>query len=317
MSSKKLLHIGTRDSKLALWQAHLVKQLMEAKGYACTLVPVKSEGDMDLVTPLYAMGVQGVFTKTLDANLLAHKIDIAVHSMKDVPTGLAQGIRQAAVLQRANYRDLLVYKEETFARALTADEGRDMSSLKATVATGSVRRKAQLWHRFPDLRIDNLRGNIQTRMQKLADNQWDGAIFAAAGLERIEARPAKAVELDWMLPAPAQGAIMVVCRTEDELAFNAAAALNDAPTALCVKAERDFLKTLMGGCSTPISALAQLKDGLLEFKGNILSPDGKERMDVVLEAPLAEADNLGIVAGQQLLQQGAKRLVEAIRDFEH
>lgn len=315
MTSKKVLRIGTRDSKLALWQANLVKQLLEDKGVACTLVPIKSEGDLNLVTPLYAMGVQGVFTRTLDAYLLSRKIDIAVHSMKDVPTQLAQGICQVAVLARADYRDLLVYKTERTLEAFTTEDRAAQQVLRATVATGSVRRKAQLLHRFPLLSIENLRGNVQTRMQKLENSHWDAALFAAAGLERINERPAKAIPFDWMLPAPAQGAIMVVCRAEDELSKEATVTMNDAPTAMCVKVERDFLNALMGGCSAPISALAQIHREQLQFTGNVLSLDGKEKLEVSVAAPVSDAAGIGIQAAQQLLQQGAGKLVEATRNF--
>src|SRR5215203_2476056 len=209
----KILRIGTRDSQLAVWQATLVQSLLKEAGVASELVYMKSEGDIDTVTPLYSLGVTGVFTKTLDAALLNNRIDIAVHSMKDVPTQLAQGIRQAAVLKRASYKDIFVYKQ-------SADFLADFSS-EATIATGSVRRIAQWLNRYPHHKVENLRGNVNTRLRKVQDNDWNGAIFAAAGLERIHLRPRKSVDLDWMLPAPAQGAIMVVCREEDDISFDA------------------------------------------------------------------------------------------------
>lgn len=309
--SAPLLKIGTRDSKLALWQATLTQQLLGEQGIISELVPVKSEGDLDLVTPLYAMGVEGVFTKTLDAYLLSGKIDIAVHSMKDVPTQLAAGISQGAVLERANTKDLLLYKTASFCQAFMQEIP---SALEGVVATGSVRRRAQILHRFPHLKIEDLRGNVQTRQQKLADHPWDGAIFAAAGLERIEERPPMAREIEWMLPAPAQGAIVVVARTEDLSTLRQVRLLNHADTAFCVKIERDFLSTLMGGCSTPISALAIIKNQEVHLSGNILSPDGKEIFETALTAPLHQAENLGITAAKALLDQGADRLVAAIRN---
>jgi hydroxymethylbilane synthase len=298
-----------------MWQAETVQALLEAQGCKTELVPVKSEGDLDLVTPLYAMGVQGVFTKTLDAYLLSNKIDIAVHSMKDVPTQLAQGIAQAAVLTRASYKDILVTKQHyPLKDNLHTDEPLQAQHPLSVIATGSVRRKAQWLHRYPATRIENLRGNVQTRLQKLQDNEWDGAIFAAAGLERINLRPENAIELDWMLPAPAQGAVMVVCREADTHLLQIAEAFNDADTALCVLAERDFLKTLMGGCSTPISALAEIIDDQLLFKGNILSVDGKDKMEIERSVPLAEAAQIGTLAAQELLLKGAGKIVEAIRN---
>lgn len=305
MTTVSPIRIGTRDSKLALWQANRVKDLLEQSGHACTLVSVKSEGDLDLVTPLYAMGVQGVFTKTLDAYLLSNKIDIAVHSMKDVPTQLAQGIAQAAVLERGNTDDILVLKNAAIHTDLSEEQ---------IIGTGSVRRKAQWLHRYPHHRTDNLRGNVQTRLQKLKDSNWYGAIFAAAGLERMHLRPDEAVVLDWMLPAPAQGAVMVVCRSEDNVLLEKCGKLNHTPTALCAKIERDFLKALMGGCSTPIGALATIVDDRVIFKGNILSPDGKDKMELEQTAPLTDADNLGTDTADVLLKQGAAAIVTKIRN---
>jgi hydroxymethylbilane synthase len=301
----KVLRIGTRDSQLAVWQATQVQSLLKEAGMPSELVYIKSEGDVDTVTPLYALGVQGVFTKTLDAALLAGRIDIAVHSMKDVPTQLAQGIRQAAVLKRASYKDIFVYKG-------SAGFLEDLHS-KATIATSSVRRIAQWLHRYPHHTIENLRGNVNTRLLKVQESNWNGAVFAAAGLERIHLRPEHSIDLDWMLPAPAQGAIMVVCRGEDDEACAACASFNDEATALCTKIERDFLKTLIGGCSTPISALAVVRDGRLTLKGNIVRPDGKEKVDVEMEAALQEGFHLGVQAAQEVLAKGGRAIVESIR----
>lgn len=301
---QQIIRIGTRDSRLALWQAETVQTLLEEKGYTTVLVPVKSEGDLDLVTPLYAMGVQGVFTKTLDAYLLSHKIDIAVHSMKDVPTQLAQGIIPAAVLSRASVKDILVLHP-----------GKQLHEASChVVGTGSVRRKAQWLHRYPAAELHNLRGNVQTRLRKLEDNNWDAAIFAAAGLERIGLRPDTAIDLDWMLPAPAQGAVMVVCREADHFAAEACAPFNDTATELCTRIERDFLKTLMGGCSTPIGALAAITPEGLLFKGNILSVDGKNKIETEQLVALADTEELGVRSAKEILAQGADAIVHSIRN---
>lgn len=313
---EKIIRIGTRDSRLALWQAQKVQSLLHFHGYKTEIIKVKTEGDLDLVTPLYAMGVQGVFTKTLDAYLLSNKVDIVVHSMKDVPIQLAKGIAQAAVLKRANPHDLLVFKDENFAERFFSIDKNVQKNLQGIVATGSVRRKAALKHRFPQLQVDNLRGNVQTRMQKLDANNWDGAIFAAAGLERINERPLFAIEIDWMLPAPAQGAIMVACIEEDEFIKNACKLLNDDETALCVKVERDFLQVLMGGCSTPISAWAQIKNNTLFFKGNIFSPDGKEKLEIQERISLEEAQNIGENCGIKLLKKGADSIIEKLKNIQ-
>jgi hydroxymethylbilane synthase len=301
----KILRIGTRDSQLAVWQATLVQNLLKTAGVASELVYMKSEGDIDTVTPLYALGVTGIFTKTLDAALLNNRIDIAVHSMKDVPTQMAQGIQQAAVLKRASYKDILVYKNNTeFLHDFTSG---------ATIATGSVRRIAQWLHRYPAHSIENLRGNVNTRLRKVQEHNWHGAIFAAAGLERIHLRPEKSIDLEWMLPAPAQGAIMVVCREDDAFAFESCQSFNDEATAFCTKMERQFLSALMGGCSTPISALAQVQAGEVFFKGNIVSPDGKEKVEVEKKLPIENAPNIGLVAAEEILVKGGLHIVERIR----
>lgn len=302
----KTLRIGTRDSQLAVWQATLVQGLLKDNGIASELVYIKSEGDIDIVTPLYELGVQGVFTKTLDAALLNNRIDIAVHSMKDVPTALAGGIQQAAVLKRASYKDIFVFKED--------DNFLKNPYSTATIATSSIRRKAQWLHHYPNHTFDNLRGNVNTRLRKVQEHNWQGAIFAAAGLERINLRPQNSVDLDWMLPAPAQGAIMVVCRTGDDVAFEACQPFNDAATALCTKAERDFLKTLMGGCSTPISALAVIEGEALYFKGSIVSTDGKLLEEINKKVAINAAENIGITTANELLQSdAAQQIIAAIQ----
>ena len=314
----KILRIGTRDSQLAVWQATLVQQLLQQKGFASELVHMKSDGDIDLVTPLYEIGVQGVFTKTLDAALLSSKIDIAVHSMKDVPTQLAKGIVQSAVLPRASYRDILVLNEEKLKvkgeRSILEIINSPSGDGGFLIATSSIRRRSQWLNRYPNHQIENLRGNVNTRLRKVNESNWSGAIFAAAGVERINLRPENSIELDWMLPAPAQGAIMIVCREEDADAKNICALLNDEATALCTKIERDFLRTLLGGCSTPISALAELKGDNISFRGNIFSLDGKEKVEIEISLPVSDSKELGISAAKELLNKGADKIVESIRN---
>ena len=311
----KRIRIGTRESELAVWQATQVEKLLSTQGFYTELVFIKSEGDIDLKTPLYEMGVQGVFTKSLDAALLNNKIDIAVHSMKDVPTQLARGIVQAAVLKRGSYKDLLVYNGQWATVESILNSGPDMTSASFTIATSSIRRKAQWLHRYPGHAIEVLRGNVNTRLRKLKESNWNGAVFAAAGLERIGLRPQNSIELDWMLPAPAQGAIMVVCRKTDDLCIEACNRFNDTDTALCTRIERDFLRTLLGGCSTPISALAEIKDAVVFFKGNILSLDGKEKVSIDLSYPVNQCgEDTGTKAAKELLNKGADKIVKNISD---
>lgn len=313
------LKIGTRESELAVWQATQVKKMLADKGILSELVYIKSDGDTDLITPLYKIGVQGIFTKTLDAALLSKRIDIAVHSMKDVPTQLAEGITQAAVLKRGNWKDIFVVKSETGdvkknSSIQSPSFTFDFSHFTPIIATSSVRRIAQWRHRYSGSVIENLRGNVNTRLKKLRESNWHGAIFAAAGLERINLRPKNAVELDWMLPAPAQGAIMVVCREDDFKAKEMCMFLNDEETALCTKVEREFLSALMGGCSTPIGAIAEIANDRIMLRANILSPDGKEKAETSINVSLDGAAGLSKMAVEEILKQGGQSIIEKIRN---
>ncbi|MBS1495729.1 MAG: hydroxymethylbilane synthase [Bacteroidetes bacterium] len=320
---QSIIKIGTRDSELALWQAKQVKAGLEQNGFAAELVLIKSEGDIDLKTPLYEMGVQGIFTRSLDIALLNKKIDIAVHSMKDVPTLLPKGIVQSAVLKRGNYKDLFVpnntllsnVESQKLLESLTGSVS-GITNLQSTlqIASSSIRRKAQWLHRYPHSSIQNIRGNVNTRLQKLKESQWAGAIFAAAGLERVNKRPQEAIELNWMLPAPAQGAVMLVARENDDKNLSAALLLNDADTETCTKIERDFLRELLGGCSTPISALAQIKNNEIHFKGNIFSLDGTEKAQVEQKVLISGAKEFGRIMAHQLLQNGGASIAEKIKD---
>jgi len=312
----KIIRIGTRESQLAVWQANTVKELLLQKGYCSELVFIKSEGDTDLKTPLYEIGVQGIFTKALDIALLNDEIDIAVHSMKDVPTMMAKGIVQAAVLPRASCKDILVPKNS--AKVSHTFEVWDTlrTNMPAVIATSSIRRKAQWLNRYPDDHIENLRGNVNTRLRKVEESNWNGAIFAAAGLERIGLRPENAVDLDWMLPAPAQGAIIVVCRGSDLYCLEACAHFHDEPTAVCTGIERDFLRALLGGCSTPISGLARIEDSTIIFDGNILSTDGKQKKEITKRVPVGESADMGNKAAIELLANGGQEILNDIRN-EH
>jgi hydroxymethylbilane synthase len=309
---KKSFRIGTRESELALWQASLVKNQLDEKGIESELIFIKSEGDRDTITPLYEIGVQGIFTKALDSALLNNKIDLAVHSMKDVPTLLPAGVRQAAVLERASYKDILVFKGN---KKEITERLNKLPPSTFTIATSSIRRKAQWLHRYPNHKIENLRGNVNTRLRKIDENDWSGAIFAAAGLERIHLRPENSIDLDWMLPAPAQGAITVSSRENDEAAFEAVHLLNDEQTEICTKIERDFLRTLLGGCSTPISALAVFENDKIIFKGNVCSVDGKEKFDIYKEADVENYNDVGVNAAEELLHnEEAKKIIYVIRN---
>ncbi|MEO5996943.1 MAG: hydroxymethylbilane synthase [Chitinophagaceae bacterium] len=300
-----VIKIGTRESQLAVWQATQVLHLLEQYGRRAELVYIKSQGDIDLKTPLYEMGVRGIFTRSLDIALLEKKIDLAVHSMKDVPTQLPMGIMQAAVLKRGPVSDLLVFK--------STGDFLNRHDYIANIATSSIRRKAQWLHKYPNHQLHNLRGNVNTRLKKLATESWDAAIFAQAGIERINLRPDNSMVIDWMLPAPAQGAIMVVCRMDDKDAGESCNHFNDAETAFCTKIERDFLRTLLGGCSTPISALAEIRDEKVFFKGNILSPDGKNKAEIEKVIAMEQAEETGVQAAKELLINGGQQIADNIQ----
>lgn len=300
-----LIRIGTRKSPLAVWQAELVQKALQSQGYRTEMVLMSSEGDIDLVTPLYAMGVQGIFTKVADTALLNHQVDIAVHSFKDVPIQLAKGLRIAAVLKRDSPLDILIFKN--------SNDFLNNSDSEAVIATGSTRRRAQWLNKYPNHQLENLRGNVNTRLQKLQDNAWNGAIFAAAGLERIQIRPTNSINLDWMLPAPAQGAIAVACRQEDNWILEACEAFNHFETVLCTYIERTFLSQLMGGCSTPIAALAEIVNNMVILRGNVCSVDGTQKIEISMTQPIEMARNLGIDAAKAIFRKGADVLIKAIK----
>ncbi|MBZ9652770.1 hydroxymethylbilane synthase [Psychroflexus montanilacus] len=297
----KTIRIGTRDSELALWQAHKVKSLLEREGYNPILKPVKSTGDLNLEQPLYEMGITGIFTKTLDVALIKGDIDIAVHSMKDVPTALPKGVVEGAVLPRANTSDILIHK------------GLNDFDSEKTIATGSLRRKAQWLSKYPNHEVVNLRGNVNTRLQKLDDSNWAGAIFAAAGLERIDLKPDNHIELDWMIPAPAQGAMLVVTMDSNARCKTALEPINHAETALAVKVEREFLKTLEGGCTAPIGALATVEANELRLKAGLYSLDGKESYTLEETTPLEQVEGFGKRCAELVLKQGGDRLMAELR----
>jgi hydroxymethylbilane synthase len=296
----KTIRIGTRDSELALWQANEVKDQLKALGHKAQIVKVKSTGDLILDKPLYELGITGIFTKTLDVAMLNGDVDIAVHSMKDVPTALPKGIVQAAVLKRANYLDILAYH----------DNEEFLGQREGIIATGSLRRKAQWLNRYPTHTVVDLRGNINSRLEKLNTNNWNAAIFAAAGLERIGLEPENTIGLTWMLPAPAQGAIMVVAMENDEEVREICAQLNHEETDTCTRLEREFLRELEGGCSAPIGALAYIdKENVVNLKGVLLTVDGTKKLEAALTAPLGQHQNLGIDCAKSILSRGGKRLM--------
>ena len=299
-----MIKIGTRKSKLALWQAYKVQAHLDALELESELVLIESEGDKVLDTPLPLMGGKGVFTKALDDALLDGQIDIAVHSLKDVPTRLPQGIVSASILERANPYDVLVVRQNT--------DFVNEEDFAAVIATSSNRRRSQWLHKYPKHSTTDIRGNVQTRIKKLRASDWDAAIFAAAGLERMELHHEIAMTLDWMLPAPGQGAVAVVCREHDTKIFDTMQKFNHAETEMTTRLERDFLNELNGGCSAPIGAHATVKNGHVYLHTLLMDPDAKKRIEFKLDAPLSEAGLLGRQAAHKALELGAKEIIDAL-----
>jgi len=296
---KRPIRIGTRDSALALWQANKVAKLLEKYNHSNVLHPVKSEGDLNLVQPIYQMGISGVFTRGLDAALLREEIDIAVHSMKDVPTALAEGLEIVAVLERGATEDVIV---------------KSPTSVETLVATGSLRRKAQWLRRNPNHTITGLRGNVQTRLNKVNTNPWLGGIFALAGLERLEIKDLEIEVLDWMLPAPAQGAVVVVAKSGRTDLKEVLALINHSNTALEAQLEREFLRQLEGGCSSPIGAIAKVNGEEVVFKGGLFSLDGSKAITIEKRTTRSNAVSDITLWVDEVLKSGGKEILRELKD---
>lgn len=307
MKPSRIIKIASRTSKLALWQTELVKSRLEARGHKCEIVLMESTGDMQLTQPIYALGISGVFTKQLDTALLNKQADIAVHSLKDVPTHLAQGLIIAAVLERGPAEDLVIIKNASLLH-------NNLSV--ATIASGSLRRRAQWLAKYPNHKMVGIRGNVQTRLRKFDESdEMDAVIFAKAGLERLGLIPENAEVLHWMLPAPAQGIIGIACREEDTELQEVLLGINHQETFMAASVERQFMNTMMGGCSVPISALAQINGSELEFKGAMHSFDGKQVFEMNRVMLVSEWTDAGKICAENLLQQpGATALIEEIRN---
>lgn len=300
------IRIGTRDSELATWQAENVAGQLHALGIESQLVFVKSEGDIDLTTPLTEMGGKGVFTKALDDALLEKRIDIAVHSYKDLPTDNPLPLKVSAVCKREDPRDSLVAPDGT--------DFLDDDAFEAIIATSSNRRRAQWLHRYPNHTITNIRGNVNTRLRKVTENDWNGAIFAAAGLKRIGLDDHISDYLDWMIPAPAQGAMAVMVREDDKEMTDITSELDHPDSNLCTGIERELLNEMEAGCSAPVGAFAWIDDDrILHLKAAALKTDGSLSYDIETSAPANEARGLGRKAARKLLEQGADKLVEEMK----
>ncbi len=301
------IRIATRKSALALWQAEYVKARLEAShpGLKVSLVPMVSRGDKLLDAPLAKIGGKGLFVKELETALLENEADIAVHSMKDVPMEFPEGLGLYCICEREDPRDAFVSNRFDSLDALPPG---------SVVGTSSLRRQAQLLARRPDLKIQFLRGNVNTRLAKLDAGEYDAIILAAAGLIRLGfgERIRSSIGVDESLPAGGQGAVGIECRTGDSEVHALLSCLNHAPTATRVVAERALNKRLNGGCQVPIACYAVLEGEQVWLRGLVGQPDGTLLLRAEGRAPAAEAEALGVQVAEELLDQGAEQILKAV-----
>jgi hydroxymethylbilane synthase len=304
------IRVGTRGSALALWQTEHVRARLRAAGVATDRIEIRTTGDMVQHVPLAQIGSRALFTRQIDDAMLAGRIDLAVHSLKDLPTTLPDGIALVAVGEREDPRDALVGRGPIEWSALP--EG-------AVLATSSLRRRAQLLQLRPDLRVEDIRGNVDTRLAKLdASTDWTAILLATAGLVRLGfgGRIGQRLPPEIMLPAPGQGALAVTARTGDATAAAAARAVHHEPTALAVAAERSFLRTLEGGCQVPVAAHAIQEGGELRLHGRVVSLRGERGVEGQESATVvdhAAADRLGVRLAERLLDEGAGEILAQVR----
>lgn len=297
-----MIRIGTRNSPLAMWQAKEVEQKLQNLGYETVLVPVLSSGDKNLNQPLYSLGITGVFTKDLDIALLNNEIDIAVHSLKDVPTILPQNIEVSAVLERDFPQDVLVRK--------SSSKNKDLAELK--IATSSLRRRAFWSEKFPNTQFSDIRGNVQTRLKKLEEGDFDATLFSLAGIKRMEME-LEYETLDFMISAPSQGVVAISSRVDDVETKAILRNINHKTTQICVEIERNFLRTLEGGCTAPIGAIAVFEENKIKFSGRLNSLDGSKTINVVEEFEYDDSENYGKKFAEFVLENGGKEMMEVIK----
>lgn len=299
------LRIATRKSPLAMWQAeHVARLLRQAHpGLEVELIGMSTQGDKILDTPLAKIGGKGLFVKELEQGMLEGRADIAVHSMKDVPVELPEGLHLAVIMEREDPRDAFV--SNRYHRLDELPEG-------AVVGTSSLRRQCQLADRRPDLKIAPLRGNVNTRLRKLDDGEFDAIILATAGLKRLgfQQRITSYIETEESLPAIGQGAIGIECRSDDERVNALIRPLHDPETDCCVRAERAMNHRLMGGCQVPIAGFAVMNHDKLFMRGLVGEPDGSRIMRAEISGPTADAEALGIAVAEDLLGQGADQVLK-------
>ncbi|HXS94574.1 MAG TPA: hydroxymethylbilane synthase [Candidatus Limnocylindrales bacterium] len=297
-----MLVIASRGSQLALWQAHWVEEQLTNAGHECRIEIIKTTGDKITDVPLAKVGGKGLFTKEIEEALLAGRADVAVHSLKDLPTQNPAGLTLAAVPERADPRDAIV--------------GKRLSDLKpgGKIGTSSLRRSAQLKYLWPNVQIENLRGNLDTRLRKLDEGQYDSILLAAAGLRRLgwADRIAELLPPYKMCPAVGQGALGIQTRETGDALEICRTTMDDASTHAAVTAERGLLARLGGGCQVPIGGFATVDSGELMLRGVVISPDGADRLYDEETGPVADAWQIGQQLGARLLEQGAMRILASV-----
>lgn len=306
--------IGTRGSELALWQTNFIKSQLTSlfPSLAIEILIIKTLGDKILDSPLSKIGDKGLFIKEIEKALLDGRIDLAVHSLKDVPTHLADGLTLGAVSKREDVRDVFIAHPQKAHKSI-----KDLP-LGARIATGSLRRKCQLLQSRPDLQIIDIRGNLSTRLNKLDQSDWDGMILAKAGVTRLEqqGRITEIMPIESMLPAVGQGALAIQARNDDEGVLELVKPLHDEQTARAVYGERALLRYLEGGCQIPIGTYGRIENGKYRLDALIGSLDGKRVVRGHIIGRPSQAEKLGLQLAQQLLEGGGKLILDEIRAQE-
>jgi len=302
------LRLGTRASALASWQAGWVARRLADQGVQVELVPVATAGDRHRTGPIDQIGTRGVFTKEIQNALLEGRIDLAVHSLKDLATEPVAGLILAAVPERGPVADVLVFADRAIAALAGLPPG-------AAIGTGSPRRKSQLLHARPDLRIEDVRGNVETRVAKLDAGRFDAVVLAEAGLRRLglEARIGEVLPPSVMLPAVGQGALGIETRADDHAAREVARTIDHAPSRAAATAERAMLSALEGGCLAPVAAWGRVEEGVLRLDGRVTRLDGSRQLDAALDGRPERPEALGRLVAGQLIDQGAAQLIDEAR----
>lgn len=306
---KQVLKIGTRASKLALWQAEHVASLLERAGMTTQIIPIETKGDQILEVSISKIGSKGVFTQELEEQLHQGTIDIAVHSAKDMPSQLGEGLELIAFTAREKANDILLSRKKGI--SLSDQE------IPLVIGTSSTRRVATLRHFYPQVSTVEVRGNLQTRLKKMEEGLCDALLLAYAGVHRMgyDALIVQELDLEQFTPAVGQGSVAIEASTAlaEKLKSSIIAACNDPKTHLCLRAERAYLRVLEGGCSIPVFALAQFQGEQIHLQGGILSLDGKERISLKIQGNIESPEALGEQLAMQVLQAGGKKILEDIK----